>query len=59
MTWFNSFPARAVLRAVAATFWSYYQAFLFSCAHEGHDQYFTITPGRARVVCNCGADKCL
>jgi hypothetical protein len=56
-TWFNSFPARAALRAVAATLSSYCQALMFCIDHDGHDQYVTVYPGKVRVVCGCGQEK--
>jgi hypothetical protein len=58
-TCLTSFPARVVLRAVAATFNSYCQAFFFALLHDGHDQHFTVHPGRTRVICSCGVDQCL
>jgi hypothetical protein len=48
-----------VLRAVAATLAAYWQAFAFAVNHDGHAQYFTVHPGRVRVVCECGEEQCL
>jgi hypothetical protein len=46
-----------VLRAVAATLDSYCKALVFSVRHDGHDQYFSVHPGRTRVICECGEDR--
>jgi hypothetical protein len=56
-TWLYSFPARVALRAVTATLGCYWRAFVFAVEHNGHEQFFSIHPGRARVICECGDEK--